>query len=374
MSSFSPPSDAQLMLMSALLDGELSAAEEAEALDALSQNPQLLEAFEAMSAARLALEPTGRLSDDDSHALLASVMAATSPAALPLTLDGALQAAQLAVDGCEPPDFSSQLDALLQQPGAAPAVAGFLASVEASRAALGAVASLPAVMEGLRAVPDHVAALVAADERAGMLTSAALDDALSPAEARELEGLLPDADDVLALVGAHHAGEALRAASASAAFNRLAARAGEAALHAIEAEAVRAAARPTGEGGHALRDEPGLIARLSALFGVVRAPLAFAGAAFALFFVVRSERSDVRDGLPLGDGRVAHQQAEREILDVWTRAVFAEAPASGELPLLADNSADVEAIDSAGNTVVFATESSNITVIWVSTTDEEQGT
>jgi hypothetical protein len=49
-------------------------------------------------------------------------------------------------------------------------------------------------------------------------------------------------------------------------------------------------------------------------------------------------------------------------------------------PLLSDNSADVEAIDATGTTMVFQTAESNITVIWLAGLDDdvvdagEQGT
>ena len=50
----------------------------------------------------------------------------------------------------------------------------------------------------------------------------------------------------------------------------------------------------------------------------------------------------------------------------------------GNLPVIADNGADVETLDAAGTTMVFQTAESNITVIWVAGLDddsaEEQGT
>lgn len=373
-----PPTDAQLMMLSAYLDGELTAAEEAQILDAMSQNPQLLDAFEALTAAHVGrvnalVAPTA----EEADALVASIMAATAPPEMPATLDGALQLAQLAFDGI---DFDRQsqaaLDAALLKPGAAPAVSGFVASAEATQAAMRAVAAVPSVVESLRAVPDQVGARVAAAERFGMLASACLDDALTPNESAELDELLArgDPDEVPALLSALHASEALRVASTSTAFARLGAKAGEAALHVIEAERARAAqpAQPA-QPARSVEPAPSLFARLGALFAATRAPLAFAGAAFALFFVVG--RTGETTTTPSDD------DVKRDILAAWVRTIDAGtdvASAYGtygtdgtDLPLLADNSADVEAIDSAGTTVVFATESSNITVIWVDVEAEE---
>ena len=377
MTTLSPPKENQLMLLSALLDGELTTSQEAEALDALSQNPLLLDALEAMSAARGVLganQPT-HLSGGESDALLAAVMAATSPAALPDSVEGALQATQLAIDGQDV--AMSPGDALLAVPGAASAVCALVASVEATQSALRAVAAVPSVVASLRTVPDDVVARVTTAtrdaERLGTLASAALDDALRGDEHDELHALLShsDGDDVSELLGARHAGEALRAAAASPAFIRLAARAGDAAVHAIAAEALRAASR---QPAAARSEGPGLLARLRSMFAGVGSPLALAGAACAVFALISGEPVPVADPGNSLHNPFARQQVEREILDEWARTVLAGAPVSGDLPLLADNSADVQAIDSTGNTVVFATGSSNITVIWLSNTDEEQGT
>lgn len=373
-----PPNDAQLMMLSAFLDGELTPAEETQIFDAMSQNPQLLDAFEAMTAAHVGrmnalVEPSA----EEADALVASIMAATSPAEIPASVDGALQFAQLALDGVDV-DHAAQaaLAAALSKPGAAPAVSGFVASAEATQAALRAVSAVPSVVESLRAIPDHVGARVAAAERFGILASACLDDALTPSESSELDGLLArgavffDPDEVPALMGALHAAEALRVASTSTAFARLGAKAGEAALHVIEAERVQAVQTQPARPVRTVEPAPSLFARLGALFAATRAPLAFAGAAFALFFVVGRSAETVTT--PSDD------DVRRDILAAWERVVDDDdsrgtdiARAYGDLPLLADNSADVEAIDSAGTTVVFATESSNITVIWVDVEAEE---
>ena len=347
--------DALLMMLSAYLDGELTASEEQTVLDALSQNPDLIEAFEAMSAARLVGSDLSRSEADE---LTAGILAATAPAEMADSAEGALALASMAADDALDAAATARLDQLL--PRVPDAVHGFVASLEATQQTLRAVSSIPLVAESLRSVPDHVDAQVAAAERVGALCSAALDDALTPAELAELGDRV---DEHVAY--ASFAGEALRVASSSPAFARLGAKAGAAALHAIDAEARQAAvvvpAQPV--------ERVSIFASFTAFFSAARAPLAFAGAAAALFFVLKTEGN-------LGDGGIAKSDAAaQELLNAASKVVLAEAPVTGDLPLLADNSADVEAIDTTGTTVVFSTESSNITVIWVAAEDdEEQGT
>lgn len=372
----SPERDALLMMLSAYLDGELSAADEARVMDALSQDEELLQAFEAMSAARVSSEALG-LRPDEAQALTAAVVAATAPSETPATVDGALQLAQLALDGEGDHEQlqAARLDALLlEKPAFAPAVAGFVASAEAAHVAVSAVADVPAVRAGLRAVPDHVDAQVAARERLGLLASAALDDALLAPEAGELDALLAarasDADTVVALAASLHVGEALTSAAASPAFTRLAARAGAAALQVLDAEEAQrqaAAARPKPAPEAAA---PSLLASLWAFLKGAGAPLGLAGAAAALFLLVQTgPASDKRDD------QVASAQARKALFDALAKNVLDDTAPAGDLPLLADNSADVEAIDATSSTVVFSTESSNITVIWVADAgDAEQGT
>ena len=108
-----------------------------------------------------------------------------------------------------------------------------------------------------------------------------------------------------------------------------------------------------------------LFARLWRAFAPARVPLAFAAAAAAFFFVVGGPAPVEHPT----DGVATRDELVRELAP----QVLAEGPAPGDLPLLADNSADVEAIDATNTTVVFSTDSSNITVIWVAS-DDEQGT
>lgn len=382
-----PDRETLLMMLSAYLDGELAGEEEALVLDALSQDAELLEAFEAMSAARLDAGSALGLSDDESEALTAAVMAETNQAEVPATTAGAMFLASLGVDDALDGPGRARLDEILQKPASretAPVVAGFVFSVEATQVAAQAVAETPSVRAALRALPDHVDARLAAAERVGVLASAAGDDALTPAENDELAALLGglrgDPDGLLGIVAdvwaKERVGEALRASSRSPAVSRLAARAGAAALQVIEAENLqRTAAAHTGS---AARDNapappaPSWLARLWGAMAVARAPLALAGAAAAVFFLLRD---------PAGRGdetAVARRhESEQALFQALAQNVLVEEPlpASVDLPLLADNSADVEAIDATDTTVVFSTESSNITIIWLASDDDaEQGT
>lgn len=393
-----PDKDTLLMMLSAYLDGELAAADEAVVLDALSQDAELLEVFEAMSAARLdgIAGLPGPLGPDEADALTASVMAATEPAEVPATVEGALYLASLGLDDALDGRGATRLHDLLQEPAirdAAPVVAGFVFSVEATQAALRGVAEVASVKAGLGSLPDHVDARLATVERTGVLASAACDDALVPAEATELgallEGLRGDPDGLLGittdLAHARHLGEALRAASDAPAFARLGARAGAAALQALEAEARQEQNQEQKETQAAAlaarNDAPAppsstWLSRLRGAFAAARAPLALAGAATAVFFVLR-EPAPHDDASPGAETVAAREATEKALLEALARNVLTEAPSapSGDLPLLADNSADVEAIDATDTTVVFSTESSNITIIWLaSEEDTEQGT
>lgn len=372
-----PDRDALLMLISAYLDGELSAADELRVQDALGRDGELLAAFEAMSAARL---PGAVLAAEDAEALTASVLAATG-GAVPATGAGAAQLASLAVDGALDDAGARRLDLLLQErPSLAGGVLSLVASSEAVQVAARAAGELPTSERALQENAARVGEAVAAAERLGALASGALDGALSAAEDAELAGALPLASDaVLGLHAARHAGEALASATAAAPFAAAAKKAGEAALHVIAVEARQAAARApaapastspaTRVPGSTAR--PGLLARLRQALGGLSAPLAFAATAATLFFVLREPGSASSD-------LAAREASKKALFDLLAPQVIADsldlASAAGELPLLADNAADVEAIDATSTTMVFATEQSNITVIWVADIGDSQGT
>ncbi|MBI1946337.1 MAG: hypothetical protein HYS27_11600 [Deltaproteobacteria bacterium] len=366
-----PDRDALLMKISAYLDGELSAEDERLVLDALSRDAELLSAFEAMSAARL---PGATLGADDAETLTASVLAATGHAA-PATAGGAAQLASLAMDDALDEAGMRRLELVLhERPALAGGVLGLLAAAEAVQVAGRAAAELPASAVALRERSQHVIDAVAADERLGTLVSGAFDGELTTTENTELTaGLARAADAVASLRAARFAGEALAAASHSAPFLVAASKAGEAALHVVAAEQARAAAGGPAALHETARPEarPGLLARLRHALGGLSAPLAFAATAATIFFVLREPGSASSD-------LAAREAAKKALFDALAPAVIADsldlASAAGELPLLADNAADVEAIDATSTTMVFATEQSNITVIWVADLDDSQGT
>ncbi|MCC7073488.1 MAG: hypothetical protein IT383_19415 [Deltaproteobacteria bacterium] len=362
-----PDRDALLMQISAYLDGELSSEDEARVVDALGRDPELLAAFEAMAAARV---PAASLDGERADDLSAAVLAATE-GSVPATAGGAAHLASQAIDGELEEAKARRLDLLLvERPVLAGEVLGLAAASEAVRVAARAVGELPANARELAACTERVVAAVAARERMGALASAGLDGQLVEHEAAELAAGLPGAADlVLEMCAARQVGEALAAASQSAAFVAAARRAGEAALHVIAADEARAAVAQRAPAQPAAR--PGLMARLRGAFGGLSAPLAFAATAATLFFVLREPGSASSD-------LAARETAKRALFDALAPQVMADAldvaSAGRELPLLADNGADVEAIDATGTTMVFSTTQSNITVIWVAESDDTQGT
>lgn len=366
----SPDRDTLLMMLSAYLDGELSAEDEALVQDALAADAELLAAFEELASTRL---PAAALGATDAEALTASILAATG-SVVPATRAGVEQLASLAIDGALDEARARQLDLLLQErPALAPAATGLVAAAEAVQVAARGVAEVPTAMMALQGVPSRVEGALQAAERAGVLASGALDGALTEAEEAELQGALAvAADDVRSLSAARFAGEALAAAAHSPAFQKAAKKAGDAALHVLEAEAIRARpSAPAAPHDAGARDAApmGLLARLRAALGGMTAPLALAATAATLFFVLREPGSASSD--------LAQREATKKALfDALAPSVIADSVdlAVADLPLLADNSADVEAIDATGTTMVFATEQSNITVIWVADADDSQGT
>jgi negative regulator of sigma E activity len=360
--------DALLMKLSALLDGELPEAEQNQLFDAMGQDPALLAAFEALAHTRTAFQA---LPSADAGAVTAAVMAAVDPDTMPASVEGALALASRALDGAHVP--TGALHAALEAPRAADAVLAFVAANELVRAGGSALAASAELASALRPVADRVDAAVASAERAGVLALAHADGALSSQEQGELEGLwgrLDDASLSLPLtVPAFR--EALVLARDSAAFQTHARRAGDAAVQAVEAiarqqsPAVRPASQPIAQ--------VSFFVRVWQSVSVARLPLAFAGAAAALFFAVRAPAPGPQPTSAPDDRAVVAQA----LLDALSPALLTDTPRPSDLPLLADNAADVEALDANGTTMVFSTSESNITVIWVSGEDdegEEQGT
>jgi hypothetical protein len=444
-----PDDDAVLL---ALLDGGLSAAEEAAVLAAVDADPALARRLDALiehgelsglgapaglaGLAGLAVPP-GRLPDGspslapgsalgaDAAALTAAILAQTVPgAATARDLEATALFAMVAGDGeALPGDASPQTSAarLTDSLLAGLADDDVPLLLGASEAAAVATAAAAARVD-LAAMPDRVAAAAGQSERAWALATGAVDGALDAAEVDEFLGLcaaegnstgmgesldgasghiaLSALNDVEAAAPAVAAfAEALRVARDSAAFGRHAARAGDAALAAIatlEANAARgtasaaAASHPAHGRAAVAPPAPSLWQRLGSLLGGLSAnslvPAGAAAAAVAVFLALSGPDAGSGSDGASGDGRVADastlaarkDEVVRFLIDALTPVALddnAAAP-TAELAVIADNSADVEAIDAASTTLVFATASSNITVIWVSDTDRlaEQGT
>lgn len=420
--------DDELALLSAFLDGELSASDEERLLDTLSQRPDLQDALDA-----LAQQVAGSIShnlygspvygsdgSDDALAgfdvgglIAARVMAELDPTALPADIEAAETLAQLAWDGASTPAQDRRLDQLLetpssQQQGLADAVASFVAAADVARAAT-SVDDAPAFAAALQSMPEHVLARVERTERGWALSAAAVDGELAVVEASELVGLCGADDgifDELSFQVQHgapamrHLGEALRAAADSPQMMRFAERAGAAALQAITANTVNEAAAARADAARATKAAnasttttttteseaaPSLVERLRGFFSPssgMRAFGSFLGATAALFaFVIISrggETTTPETPKPTPAGTLAAVQ--QAFIDAGEPLVLADnhSVPTAELAVIGDNTADVETIDATGTTMVFSTAESNITVIWVAglddETDKEQGT
>jgi hypothetical protein len=377
------PNDADtLALLSAFLDGELGAAEERDLLRRLEQEPALQDALDALASQ---LASTHRImsgveADGD---LLGGVLAGL-PADAVDGPEGAAVLASLAADGEGDDARLARLDALCDTE--ADTVTDTLAFVDATRA----VAAAPGetVATRLQRLPDLIGARVEATERGFALSAAAADGALDDADERELLGLVAGDADLLDtlqqavaarvdVAGADRGiGEALAAFSASPQVARLAERAGAAALQAIAAEQenARRAARPAA-GVQATQTTvtttTTLWARVRQVFSQGFVPLAAAGAAAAAFFVIGTGEPQV--ATPAGGSHLAEvQRALMAALEPAILATGLQATDGAELPVIDDNTADVEAIDATGTTMVFETAASNITVIWVAGLDDEE--
>ncbi len=378
-----PDRDTLLLWMSALLDGELGPEEEQILFAAAATDPGLADELSAFAqgrgevgAALTALDP------GDAASLTAAILAATSPGAMPMTADGALRLASLQADDEADAAAAARLDhALRQVPQLAKDVAAFAAAARTTGAVMRGVADQAAVQALLAPVAARVAQDVALAERLDALALAYADDAASPDEARALHEAfaqhpthaLQAARDVvaqaasLAVVGA-----ALRAPATSP----FAARAGQAALQAIAATVAQDADAARSRRSAATQPAPSLFARARALLRGGLAPLGVAAAAMLAFVVASDPRGPATVPGPTGPATSWQQDllaAAGAIVDDDTALI---GRAAAELPLLADNDAAVEALDSGATTaVVFNTEASNITIIWVAEPDEgEMGT
>lgn len=383
------PTPETMALLSAFLDGELDAVAERDLLRRLEQEPGLSDALDAL-ADTIASAQRALHHDRDDVDVLAAVLAQL-PADELESAEAAESLAWLVADGEATAAQAARLDTLLNQHPDETTEA--LVDLQATQAVLAAPAQHDAIQAVLARVPDHVGARVARTERAWSLAAGAADGALDAAEIEELAGLCGGDSELLAAFesavaarvpgGADHAlAEALLAFAESPEVERLAARAGAAALQVIAAEAAQtsqAQAKPT------VRpiETPSLWARVRELFGNGLVP-ALAATAAVVGVVVYRDGPTVEPVAPNGPVTVATADTATRTRDELTKSIVdalgpvalatnTALPDAEELPVLSDNGADVESIDAAGNTVVFQTAESNITVIWVAGLNEDSG-
>lgn len=338
-----PDRETLLCWMSAFFDGELEEEEERALFEALEEDDELHQEF-------LALERT--LSAVDLAGLTDAVMAAVSPAEVSPAGAGLLTS-QLLDDeiGAE---GEIRLQGLLEEGGpAADDALGLAATAEGVQSVLSALPASAFVTRQVADLPARVAAGLQREERAALLYSAALDGELSASEGEELSRLAPVVELEPAFA---HLNELVGATLRLPLGDPAAARAGAAALQAIEAEGHRAAA---------IHDtpapEPSFFTRLRGAFGTAFAPVAFAAAAAFAFVLLQS------DGPKEGGAEGPPLQWAETFLSELEAAEPTEPAEPRELAVLSDNSAtEVQALDSSSQVAaVFSTEASGITVIWV---------
>lgn len=382
------PTTETMALLSAFLDGELDAVAERDLLRRLEQEPGLSDALDAL-AETIASAQRALHHDRDDVDVLATVLAQL-PADDLNSAESAESLAWLVADGEASAAQAARLDTLLNQHPDETTEA--LVDLQATQLVLAAPAQHEAIQAVLARVPDHVGARVARTERAWSLAAGAADGALDSAEVEELAGLCGGDAELLAAFesavaarmpgGADHAfAEALLAFAESPEVERLGARAGAAALQVIAAEAAQAKTQAQTKPAVATVESPSLWARVRSVFGGGWVPALAATAAVLGVVVFRDGPAAQPTGpVNVASADTATTRTRDELTKSFVDALGAVALASNtalpdaeELPVLADNGADVESIDAAGNTVVFQTAESNITVIWVAGLDEDSG-
>jgi hypothetical protein len=382
-----------LALLSAFLDGELSASEERDLLRRLDQDPSLQDALDDM-AEQMAMTQrgisalVGTLEGDIVSAVLAGLPegAISGP-------EGAAVLSALVADGEATAAQGARLNTLLAGDLSDPiafAVTDTLAAVDATRVVINA----PADVEALRLarLPELVGARVERTERGYALAAATADGALNAAEESELLGLVGADADLIDVVAAAVAartgasgvdraiGEALCAFAESPVVTGLAARAGDAAMQVILATAAQeadaaakaasaAAATTTTASTTTAAASISIWTRLVswARQGVI--PLAAASAAAFAFVAIGTGAPDTAG--PDNGSRLA--EFRRSLFEALEPIALSHNAmlANTDLPVIDDNTADVQAIDAAGTTMVFQTAESNITVIWLAGLDDD---
>jgi anti-sigma factor RsiW len=356
-----PSRDTLLMWISAYFDGELTEVEEGQLFAAMETDPELEREFLQMEKLLGGHDELPGLTD--------AILSAVAPEAVSETPEGAALLASAHGDN----ELSATGEARLSQilahdPAAATFVAAFSATTEGVSAALSALPETPSVRSASAEASVRAVAAIAADERAELLFSAALDDELDTTEASELERLLDEG----------HAPEvSLAALTEAVAFtvrapleDPAARKAGAAALHVIESEAARA---EDAQRAPAERAPVPLADRMRAIFNRFAAPLSLATAAAAVFVMIQQPADKGTPDAPPEDWFAAFP----EMKDVVEQQMLAAATPQ-DLKVLGDNSdTEVQAIDSGSQiAAVFSTEATSITVIWVPEPDEpeENGT
>jgi hypothetical protein len=349
--------------LSAFADGELPDPHAELLTAALEQDPALLAQLELIAATSATA-----LSASESASLTDGILAAVAPTALDaeaadrlasLVADDALDDAGLA-------HLHASLAAQAQQ------VADFLDVTDATRAQAEAGAEHPSLDALLAPMPDLVADVVADDLRCAELSSLAVDGVITDREVDELTQLLTESpahrDHREAGLAAFTAvSEATQLALEHVTGAPEAARAGAAALQAIgaaQAQADAEAARQQSRVPAVREHEAGLIGWLADRFRYL-APVAFAGAAAAVFFAVSDPRQLDPQGQPIDApvDDILHTLED----DLEEELEQQKVALNEDLALLGDNHSDVLSIDTGSRaTLVYETEASNITVIWVS--------
>lgn len=344
-----PDRETLLLWVSAFFDGELQEGEEAQLFEAMAEDPSLEAEFLHMERTLGATAELAGMAD--------AVMAQVAPEAVSEAGAPALLSAYLddEADAAQRHRFTSLVG---ESESAAREALSFLHAAEGVGLTLFGLPESPAARAAVAAVPAAVLGHIAREERSQELVSAFADDALDAAELEELHGLVGAGASLdLSFV---HVGEAVAYAVRAPISDPAAARAGAAALHAIEAEALRSRTTTTtssASGG------PSFVERVRSGLGSLFAPLAAAACAALLFIGLQ--------GAPSTSGGVVDNDSPPED---WARAFMLSqgddllaSATSEDIEVLGDNSdTEVQAIDSGSHmAAVFSTEASSITVIWV---------
>lgn len=354
-----PDRETLLVWMSAFLDGELPPEDEAILLQAMEQDPELVELFEKISEA---FHPamSGALDAEEARELTENVLLAVAPAGLslgqarpeePHSQDHILMWASLDGDDALDEEGARQLRSACAQASIAKAVTDFVESSESVGHFLAEWPKQADVQESLRPLSAQVAAHVQATEARQMACSAALDGEEAAAGSWDSASDEEASTALLFLQQSEVIGEFLREPISDPAAQR----AGAAALQVIAAQAAQAADAERISQAKAAAAAPASRPKVGWWRFIPVTGLAMA----AVGWVVWSAAS------PSGPGRVTAMEPS---------LVAASEPPSAWEPLQ-DNTAEVRSLDSGSHVAaVFATDASKITVIWVAEPEDEPPT